>query len=376
MRTEVTTDQAPLKVLMTLDAVGGVWRYSLNLASALADFGVETVFLGFGPAPDGQQEAEARAIGTLEWSDQPLDWMASGANALAAIPDVIAEVAGRMQADLLHLNLPSQASGLVTELPVLVVSHSCVPTWFQAVRGHEAEPGFEWHHGLNAEGLAGADLVVTPSRSHGELVTRCYGPLPHLATVQNGSAAPETEALKQPFVFSAGRWWDEGKNGQLLDLAAASSLWPIRVAGSCDGPGGEQFRFLHVEHLGALTHRDLLSHSARAAIFVSPSRYEPFGLAVLEAARGGAALVLSDIPTYRELWDDAAIFIDPHDPLALAGVLNGLADQPFERDRLGWAARLRSRSFTTENQAERMVRLYRSLLRPAVEPRLLEASPS
>ena len=52
---------------------------------------------------------------------------------------------------------------------------------------------------------------------------------------------------------------------------------------------------------------------ARAAIFVSSSVYEPFGLAVLEAAGSGAALVLSDIPTFRELWDEAALFAPPGD---------------------------------------------------------------
>ena len=44
-------------------------------------------------------------------------------------------------------------------------------------------------------------------------------------------------------------------------------------------------------------------------IFVSVSRYEPFGLAVLEAAHAGCALVLSDIPTFRELWQGAASFV-------------------------------------------------------------------
>ena len=39
------------------------------------------------------------------------------------------------------------------------------------------------------------------------------------------------------------------------------------------------------------------------------ARYEPFGLAVLEAAQAGMRLVLSDIPSFRELWDGAATFV-------------------------------------------------------------------
>ncbi len=48
---------------------------------------------------------------------------------------------------------------------------------------------------------------------------------------------------------------------------------------------------------------------AAATVFASMARYEPFGLAVLEAAQAGMRLVLSDIPTFRELWDGAAIFV-------------------------------------------------------------------
>src|SRR3546814_15067984 len=63
----------------------------------------------------------------------------------------------------------------------------------------------------------------------------------------------------------------------------------------------------------------------RAGIFVSPSLYEPFGLAVLEAAMSGCALLLSDIPTFRELWDGAAVFTPAGDSDALADRLQAMA---------------------------------------------------
>jgi glycosyltransferase involved in cell wall biosynthesis len=52
---------------------------------------------------------------------------------------------------------------------------------------------------------------------------------------------------------------------------------------------------------------------ARAAIYVSPARYDPFGLLPLQAALHGCALLLSDIPSYRELWDGAACFFRTND---------------------------------------------------------------
>ncbi len=62
-----------------------------------------------------------------------------------------------------------------------------------------------------------------------------------------------------------------------------------------------------------------------AAIFAHPARYEPFGLAVLEAAMAGCALVLGDIPTLRELWDGAAVFVAPGRPDRLGEALAALA---------------------------------------------------
>ena len=63
----------------------------------------------------------------------------------------------------------------------------------------------------------------------------------------------------------------------------------------------------------------------RAAIYALPARYEPFGLSILEAALSGCALVIGDIPSLREIWADAALFVpsDGHDaPLAHVGELH------------------------------------------------------
>jgi glycosyltransferase involved in cell wall biosynthesis len=102
-----------------------------------------------------------------------------------------------------------------------------------------------------------------------------------------------------------------------------------------------------------------------AAIFVSPSVYEPFGLAALEAARSAGALVLADIPTYRELWEGAALFADPRDPEALGFAINRLAGDATLRKTLGKRAKKRSNDFVVETQAAAVSTVYRHLLSPA-----------
>ena len=75
-----------------------------------------------------------------------------------------------------------------------------------------------------------------------------------------------------------------------------ASRWPVLAAGPTRGPDGQEIALEHVVALGALDGAALRRPAAaRAAVFASLALYEPFGLAVLEAALAGCALVLSDI---------------------------------------------------------------------------------
>src|SRR5207248_6075453 len=94
--------------------------------------------------------------------------------------------------------------------------------------------------------------------------------------------------------------------------------------------------------LGSLSPPHFADWLARAAIYALPARYEPFGLSVLEAAQAGCALVLGDIPSLRENWDGAAVFVSPDSPPELEAALAALIREPQRRDRL--AARPRARA--------------------------------
>ncbi|MGG7539028.1 MULTISPECIES: glycosyltransferase family 4 protein [Rhizobium] len=346
------------RVLMTVDAIGGVWRYAMDLGAALKSNNIEVVFAGLGPFPADDKVAEAGRVGKLVWLDAPLDWTAQTEEAVAEVPRLIADLARREQADLLHLNLPSQAAGMQTNLPIAVVCHSCVVTWFAAVRGREVPPDWQWQYRLNQEGFACADTVIAPSHSHARAMEAAYGTIGNLQVVHNASALAVSDEPKQDFVLAAGRWWDDGKNGAVLDDAAAMTRWTVAAAGATTGPNGQNMRFRHADHRGELSHERMSALTRQAAIVASPSLYEPFGLAALEAARAGAALVLSDIPTYREIWDGAALFADPHRPDVFADAFNSLAGDPQQRAALGRKARARSAGFSVKAQAEAMRSIY------------------
>ncbi|HZF58487.1 MAG TPA: glycosyltransferase, partial [Rubrobacter sp.] len=114
-----------------------------------------------------------------------------------------------------------------------------------------------------------------------------------------------------------------------------------------------------------LPHGKAIALMREAGIFVSPSLYEPFGLAVAEAARMALPLVLSDIPTFRELWEDVALFVPARDQEGFTRAIAGLVGDDFERAAMGRAARDRAARYTPDAMAAQMASVYRSLL-PAI----------
>ena len=288
------------RVLITTDAVGGVWRYAVDLAAALGGRNIECLLAGFGPPPDASRLGSCALLPNVEvaWLDAPLDWMAPDEAACAAAPAQLAALARGWGADLLHVNAPSHAAGLPDGFEVVVSSHSCVPTWWDCVRGGALPPQLEWHRARNVAGFSRAGAALAPSRAHAASLQRAYGPIPGLRVVCNATeATAEGADGREPLVLAAGRWWDEGKGAAVLDRAAAASPWRVLAAGSLTGPEGQRADFVHAEAPGELSADGVRNLMSRAAIFAAPSRYEPFGLAVLRERRPEAARCCS--PTSR-----------------------------------------------------------------------------
>ncbi len=353
------------RVLITLDAVGGVWRYAIDIARGLESRSVECLLVGFGPEPSAAQRVECGGI-ELVWTHEPLDWTVSDAAALDRGTKVLAGLARDWNAEVMHLNLPSQACNLPDGCPVVVASHSCVPTWWRAVQGTDLPSAWAWQTQRNQAGFHRASAAVVASKSHANALNAVYDQLPPLHVIHNATAVEPADEPKEPMVLSVGRWWDPGKNGAVLDEAAMTTPWPVILAGPLDGPNGQHAVFRNARTPGALPHEDVLALMRGSAIFAAPSRYEPFGLAVVEAAISGAALVLADIPTFRELWSDAALFVSPDDSRGWSRALTALAEDTGLRLRLATVAGDRARQFTLDRQTAALHALYSTLAIPAV----------
>jgi glycosyltransferase involved in cell wall biosynthesis len=255
--------------------------------------------------------------------------------------------------------------------PAVAVQHSCIASWWAAVRGTELPSDFAWRRELTARGLRAASAVVAPSKAFAAETRRLYDLGGPVLAVPNGRSAPSRQATSAgpaDLVVTAGRLWDDGKNVSTLDRAAARLSIRFEAVGPLEGPNGARGHFANLHCGGELAEAQLAELLSTRPIFASAALYEPFGLAVLEAAQAGCALILSDIPTFRELWGEAACFVEARDGDGFAAAIQHLLDNPDERARLGEAAQARSRRYTPAAMAGSMAQLYAQLLaRPSLE---------
>jgi len=350
------------RILITADAVGGVWQYATELARAIVPLGYEAVIAVLGPPASDTQRAEAGAL-TIVDTGLPVDWLAQDERAVIEAANGVAELTREIGAELVHLNQPALAARPMP-VPTVATAHSCVATWWHAVRGSVALPAdFAWQTDLVARGLAQAGAVVAPSLAFAKALQATYalGQLPHV--VHNGRSPIATQsAAIHDFVLTAGRLWDEGKNAAMLDRAAARLAVPIKAAGAVEHPAGGGGSFANLHLLGSLSADELGRYLGARPVFASMATYEPFGLAVLEAAQSGCPLVLSDIPTFRELWDGAATFVQLGDDDALIAVLEELSGDVCTRLARGDLARRRAARFSPDKMGAEMAAHYRALL--------------
>lgn len=371
--------QRPARVLMTADTVGGVWTYALELIRAFEEHDVTVALATMGALLTPDQRHEVRRLANIEVYESrfKLEWMENPWADLSRASDWLLQLEQRTQPNVIHLN-----SYVFGSLPwrarTVVVGHSCVLSWWEAVKGEPAPSEWDRYRLLVGHGLRSADAVVAPSFTMLAALDHHYGPLSTGEVIPNGrDAARFARGPKSHFILSAGRLWDEAKNVQALSGIAGELPWPVYVAGDEVSPAAEatggkrtakaatptaagQRRGL--VRLGRLHPDELARWYAGASIYVLPARYEPFGLSVLEAALSGCALVLGDIPSLREIWEETAVYVPPDDPEALHMALVSLIEDPNRRIELAERAWRRAIDFTPERMAAAYVSVYSDIM--------------
>lgn len=358
-----------LHVLLTTDVVGGVWDFCVSLAAELVQAGHRVTLLAFGtPAPNQRQQATERGAALLA-APLKLEWMQDSAADVGRAGELTERLARELEPDVVHVNQFGLAR-IRTDAPIVLSAHSDVLSWIRwTERGgeHAAVPS-QWsqYAGLVRHGLRAADAVVAVSRFLADELRELYRVDRPIPVIHNGwpggRREPRPIGQRPNLTLLAGRAWDSAKNVRLV--APAARGWsPGRVVLAGEQRHPELGSVLEVEPpiepLGRLPRQAIDDLLGQARLYLAPARYEPFGLLPLQAALAGCPLLLSDIPSFRELWDGAALLFRSDDAADLRRQwARLLSDQALAADLAGRARRRALERYGAERMAEEYLALY------------------
>lgn len=115
----------------------------------------------------------------------------------------------------------------------------------------------------------------------------------------------------------------------------------------------------YVKILPFVTDPELASLYASSAAFVTPSLMEGFGLPGLEAMASGTLTLASDIPVFKEVYKNAAIYFDPNDIASISTAMQAvLKMKATERTKLVKDRRKFARKYSWEKMAEKTLKVY------------------
>jgi glycosyltransferase involved in cell wall biosynthesis len=363
-----------MHILVTTDTLGGVWTYTRELVTGLANRDHNVTLVSFGEIPTQDQTAWLSALPRVDFRPTAfrLEWMQDSEDDLAASAEYLLSLISEIKPDLLHLS-QFYYGDLHCDVPRIVVAHSDVVSWWLSVHG-KFPPDGDWMRSYQAtvrRGIAGASAVVAPSQWMLDSLAQCFGRPKFGSVVYNG----RTPNLFNPYLskhenaLSVGRLWDFGKNAALLNRI--NSPLPIHLAGSNQNPGAEHGEVASARNgsnsrvylKGVQSEVQLRQLYARAAIYIATSQYEPFGLAPLEAALSRCAIVASDISSFREIWGEAALYFKSNDAANLQEALEKLHSDPELRATYGNLAYQRAISrYSANRMVDDYLHLYQALV--------------
>jgi len=362
-----------MRVLVTADTIGGVWSYAKELVTGLVRRGIEVTLVSFGNIPTPNQIDWIEPLRMVDFHPTAfrLEWMQEAEQDIDASRDFLMSIIDESKPDVLHLNQYCYGS-LPVEIPKIVVAHSDVVSWWAAVKNeppHDIE-WMRWYRQAVGEGLARATAVVAPSNWMMRQVETWYTVPSRSRVIYNGRTPTllNPHIAKDDYILSVGRLWDGGKQVSLLTQIDPPA--PVFVVGAEEHAdatlrGHSDFDDMSTRvHLKGPQSESQLRHwYGRAAIYAATSRYEPFGLAPLEAAFSRCAIVANDIPSFREIWGDTVRYFRANDPGSLQSELEMLHSDRQMRLTLANLAYNRARlRYTADRMVDDYVSLYKTLV--------------
>ncbi len=379
-------------------AEGGISQRLLKIVPRLLDAGVEVGAVTFAESSiDGEVMypvvAHSKILYTHAGEPNLLDFAAI-INDIWRLDRYAAAIAAERGYDVIHIEEPVFGPFVRSPLPTLVTVHNTQAG--ESLAYSRAGSGlrqlrrvlFSGTFGYGFDGLCfrECDRVVAVSPSVKRQLMQYYRMSPEkIEVVPNGVEMPEglldkasardrIEPGGQPgtlLIVCVGRLVDHKRVDVLLSALAKTKMKGIRdfrcyIVGT--GPSENDLRLLsqrlslqkEVEFTGFVSDERLRSLLSAAEVVVSPSSYEGWGMAVLEAASYGCAPVVSAIPAFKANLTDGvdSLLFSPGDAAELAERLELLYGDRGLLKRIQAGARQLAGSMNWGTSVAKLVALY------------------
>jgi glycosyltransferase involved in cell wall biosynthesis len=370
-----------MKVLYVINSMsmGGAERQLANLLRPLADLGVES-YLATLTSDETNLERAKPFLVRYEPALLKRRWP-------AALPRLVRLA---REVDVVHTHLPwsdipGRVAALAARKPVVSTFHS---TWYDP--SHlRALPVMGRHKVQLIRALDGFSVrwtraLFAPSDTVREVYSRALRiPPERITIIHNGidlrefapSQFVERGLVRAGFGISSeelaisvvARFYPPKDHSTVIAaVGALAKELPVHLYLAGSGPLEERLRGMArkcdapVTFLGP--RQDVPRLLFASDLFVLPTFYEAYSLALMEAMAMGLPCLASDIPENREVGGDAIAYAPPGDVTALTCQLRGLLCDPILRASLGRQARTRAENFDVGIAAARLFEAYRSVL--------------
>ena len=348
----------------------GMRRYSRELFGALAQLDPSLTLVAVGAPPEVtvpkgiERAAGARALPTN------LGWMLTG----------LPRAARRATLNLFHA--PSYTAPVYGPRPLVLtihdVSYERNPEWYP----YKRDPLRRAFYRYSARS---ADRVITDSAFSKREIVDVYGlrpeaidvvPLAAASTFSSGPSLPLPPGYPRQYVLHVGDLHVRRNLPMLVRAIASirsrSAAWAslgLVLAGVDRGTGAELAQLSAsaggdtplVTFAGAASDAALLALYRSAIALAYPSRYEGFGLPLLEAMACGTPVIAARTSSIPEVVGDAAVLLDPDDDRVWEAEIERVLDDPAHRSRLRGAGLERAREFSWQRTARETAAIYRTL---------------
>lgn len=312
------------RVLLLTDGAAAPWRWSVDLARQFSRRGLEVILAAAGDALTPWQAWEAKGMSGIDLREAPPGQARTWLTGLDL----------RAKADVVHLVGCPRFAVLPWRAP-LVTTVCDVPA-----------TETEWGELIQA--VRSSHQAVSPARALAAAVESRYSGPPSWSVIRHTCEGSQFRpGIKERFILSTARPSDPAEDLAALEWVAPHLRWPVLCT------------------LGMLPAPELADWYSRAPLFVLPARRKTFSLSALEAALSGCALVLTNLPGLREVWEDDAVYVPPGDRLALGAALTDLIHHPSRRHDLGDRAAERARSFRLQEMTDCYLNAYHEAVRAA-----------